>query len=65
MHISDTGVLDASAYVPADEYEPEEATPWAYLAIVVPLVFVYAVAALLTAVATSASRIGVSWFPVG
>lgn len=65
MHISDTGVLDVSAYVPADEFEPEEATPWAYLAAVVPLVFLYAVVSILTAVATSASGIGVSWFPVG
>ena len=65
MHISDTGVLDDSAYVPADEYRPEEEIPWAYLAVVVPLVFLYAAIALLTAVAASASGIGMSWFPVG
>ncbi len=65
MHISDTEVFDASAYVPADEYGPEETIPWAYLAVVVPLVFLYAAAALLTAVATSASGVGISWFPVG
>jgi len=48
MHISDTGVSDASAYESADEYGPEETIPWAYLAVVVPLVFLYAVVALLT-----------------
>jgi hypothetical protein len=65
MHISDTGVLDASAYESADEHGPERETSWAYLAVVVPLVFLYAVVTLLSAVATSASGIGVSWFPVG
>ncbi len=65
MHISDTGLSDASAYESADEYGPEETIPWAYLAVVVPLAFLYAVVALLTAVATSASGIGVSWFPLG
>ena len=65
MHISYTGVQDASSYAPADECGTEPATPWAYLAVVVPLTLIYAVVTLLAAIGTAASALGVSWFPVG
>ncbi len=65
MHISYTGVQDASAYAPADERGLEQASPWAYLAVVVPLTLLYAIAALVAAMATAASALGVSWLPVG
>ena len=65
MHISYTGVQDAASYAPADKCEPEQATPWAYLAVVVPLTLLYAIVVLVAAIATSASALGVPWFPVG
>ena len=65
MHISDTGVFDAAAYATADQATPEPSTSWADLAVVVPLAALYALIALLTAVATAASRMGASWIPLG
>lgn len=65
MHISDAGVLDTTAYAPADEFDTEPSTTRADLAVVVPLTVLYAAMTLLTAVATAASGVGVSWMPLG
>ena len=65
MHISNTGVFDAAAYVHDDEATPDTSTPWADLAVAVPLAALYALITLLTAVATAASHVGVPWMPVG
>ncbi len=65
MHISFTEVQDASSYAPADDCGLEPATPWAYLAVVVPLTLLYAIVALASAIATAASGLDASWFPVG
>ncbi len=65
MHISYTEAQDASSYAPADKGGPKQATPWAYLTVVVPLTLLYAIVVLVAAIAMSASALGVSWFPVG
>ena len=65
MHISYTGVQDAPSYAPAEEGVPEQATRWTYLAAVVPLTLLYAIAILVTAIAMAASALDPSWFPMG
>ena len=65
MHISDTGAHDPAAYGLADMSGQERPNWWSGLAALVPVALLYALVALLSAMATTVSGAGVSWTPPG
>ena len=65
MHISDTGVLDPTAYALNADAGAGPANWWRGTAKLAPAALLYAVLAFLSAVALHVAGAGVTWTPMG